>query len=106
MKVTQSIPSSMCSVAQQRRRHLPTSKLPCRSSLEEFKQIVVNIIWLGVWQSMRTTRVDLQGTVLEEFDALMGTGFDGNDLIVVASIAQASAVYISESAEHSPMDDH
>jgi hypothetical protein len=37
---------------------------------------------------MRPSRVDLQGAVLEELDAFMGTGHNRNNLIVIPELRE------------------
>ena len=54
------------------------------SSLEELEQILVDIIWDEVGKGMCAARVDLQAAALEKLDGFVGTGHNGNDLIVIA----------------------
>ena len=55
-------------------------------SFEEVEQVLVDIIWDGIWKGMSATWVNLQATVLKEFDGFVGTGDDGNGLIVVSEL--------------------
>ena len=54
------------------------------SSFEECQQVIIELILVCPWQSMRCTRIDLQSRVLDEFGGGVSRSIDRDDLVVAA----------------------
>ena len=51
---------------------------------KKVEQVCIELIFVRIGETVRGTRVDLQGRVLDEFDRSESRGADGHDLVVVA----------------------